>query len=592
MKKLAATLALSLLLAACGQQATSPAADDWAAQYAAHPSDPWMSTRLSALSLTPGVNTLYYETPTSATNGWGPIEVNRSNGGRAANDGHPLTVGGKVYAKGYGVHANSELRYDLTGTGAICTKFTVTVGVDDEVGNNGSVLFILETDNGDRLADSGILHGYDGAKTLSVSLIGRKTLTLRAFYAGDNTYYDHADWLNPQITCISSGTPDLSFSGDGRVELSGLDHFHQVLPVAGGKILALTSDREQGYLHQYLANGQPDLSFGKQGTTVLASGELAPRQMALTRDGKVVVHGLLKVDSQTYTNFLARYFLDGRVDTSFGTGGRVLQQPVTAGQIQLTDEFAPVVQANGKVIMPQHEYTGTTYPDLQQYLTLVRYQANGALDPSFGQGGHLIYPGDPDDAVHTPVFQQRDGGLLVEHHPTPTAATRLDRLTADGQPDLTFGTAGGVEVQVVPNQEASSADAIAEQPDGRLLVSGVARDVDGNVSCYMARYTARGQLDASFGSGGVTLLKVCGDPPTEAFRMHVQKDGRIVAAFSDHLIRVQANGQLDPTFGSGGTVQIDPYLSDLALQEDGKLLVTDDIVTRLPEAGYLYRLLP
>ncbi|MFC4453537.1 NPCBM/NEW2 domain-containing protein [Deinococcus sonorensis] len=202
MKKRTAPLVLSLLLAACGQQSSSPtAADDpWAAEYAAHPSDPWVSTHLSALSLTSGTNTLGYEKPTYATSGWGPIEVNRSNGGRAQLDGNPLTMGGEVYSKGYGVHSNSELRYDLTGTGATCTQFSALVGIDNEVGSKGSVVFQVWAD-GVKVADSGVIYGSFPARRITADLTGKKQLRLVVTDAGDGNFYDHADWANPVINC-------------------------------------------------------------------------------------------------------------------------------------------------------------------------------------------------------------------------------------------------------------------------------------------------------------------------------------------------------------------------------------------------------
>jgi hypothetical protein len=75
---------------------------------------------------------------TSATNGWGPVEKDRSNGGLAAGDGRTITLNGTPYAKGLGAHAASDVRYSL---GAGCTRFRADVGVDDEVGMNGSVIF-------------------------------------------------------------------------------------------------------------------------------------------------------------------------------------------------------------------------------------------------------------------------------------------------------------------------------------------------------------------------------------------------------------------------------------------------------------------
>ena len=82
-------------------------------------------------------------TPISSVNGWGPIEIDRSNGDLAAGDGLPLTLNGIVFPKGIGVHAAADLLY---GVPAGCSSFTAVVGLDDEVGPNGSVVFQVLVD--------------------------------------------------------------------------------------------------------------------------------------------------------------------------------------------------------------------------------------------------------------------------------------------------------------------------------------------------------------------------------------------------------------------------------------------------------------
>ena len=77
-------------------------------------------------------------TATSTTSGYGPVEKDKSNGGFAGGDGLTITLNGTTYPKGLGVHAASDVQYFLGGT---CTRFKASVGVDDEVGANGSVVF-------------------------------------------------------------------------------------------------------------------------------------------------------------------------------------------------------------------------------------------------------------------------------------------------------------------------------------------------------------------------------------------------------------------------------------------------------------------
>jgi NPCBM/NEW2 domain-containing protein len=84
---------------------------------------------------------------TPVTNGFGPVERDRSNGEDAASDGVPLSINGTKYAKGLGVHAYSEIRLALNGR---CSAFKADVGVDDEVGSRGSVVFHVMVDGIER----------------------------------------------------------------------------------------------------------------------------------------------------------------------------------------------------------------------------------------------------------------------------------------------------------------------------------------------------------------------------------------------------------------------------------------------------------
>src|SRR5579862_4384897 len=63
--------------------------------------------------------------------GWGEPQANKSV------DNHPLFIDGKRYEHGLGTHANSVFRIALRGKGE---RFTATIGVDDEVGQRGSVV--------------------------------------------------------------------------------------------------------------------------------------------------------------------------------------------------------------------------------------------------------------------------------------------------------------------------------------------------------------------------------------------------------------------------------------------------------------------
>ncbi|MCW2874713.1 NPCBM/NEW2 domain-containing protein, partial [Actinacidiphila oryziradicis] len=136
----------------------------------------------------------------SATNRWGPVEKDTSVGESAAGDGHPITIGGAVYAKGLGAHALSTVEYYL---GAHCTSLTAQIGVDDEKGSAGTVAFEVWAD-GQRVAATGVLTNADPAQTLSAEVTGADTVQLVVTDGGDGVDSDHADWADTRLSCAAA----------------------------------------------------------------------------------------------------------------------------------------------------------------------------------------------------------------------------------------------------------------------------------------------------------------------------------------------------------------------------------------------------
>ncbi|MEU0966146.1 NPCBM/NEW2 domain-containing protein [Streptomyces sp. NPDC005917] len=133
----------------------------------------------------------------SAGNGWGPVERDTSNGETAAGDGHRLTVGGVVYAKGLGTHAQSAIDYY---TGKACEKVTADVGVDDEEAAKGTVSFEVWAD-GTKVASTGVLTTDMAAQPLTADVTGAEVISLVVTDGGDGVTSDHGDWADARITC-------------------------------------------------------------------------------------------------------------------------------------------------------------------------------------------------------------------------------------------------------------------------------------------------------------------------------------------------------------------------------------------------------
>ena len=216
----------------------------------------------------------------SAVNGWGPVERDQSNGDVSPGDGRPLTIGGVSYVKGLGVHAYSEIRYQLAG---ICTAFTATVGVDDEVGANGSVVFNLYGD-GTLIYNSGVLTGSSPGVPVSLPLHGIRELALIVTDAGDGPDFDHADWADVQLTCGSS--PGNQFAPP--VSLPALVNPHDVRMVdlnGDGRLDLVAANAGSSAVSVWLGNG--NATFGTR--TDFVTGP-APKSVAigdLNRDGRL-----------------------------------------------------------------------------------------------------------------------------------------------------------------------------------------------------------------------------------------------------------------------------------------------------------------
>lgn len=195
----------------------------------------------------PPVGTTYCSdlTSTYSANGWGPVEKDKSNGEQAAGDGGTITLNSTTYTKGLGCHAASEIRYNL---GGVCNKFQADVGLDDEVGTNGTVVFQVYGDT-TKLYDSGVMNGSTTTKVIDVDVSGRQELKLIITNGGDNVDYDHADWANARIVRNGSATPTPTPGANSYEAESSAN------TLGGGARVAASSGCSGGYKVGFVGNG-------------------------------------------------------------------------------------------------------------------------------------------------------------------------------------------------------------------------------------------------------------------------------------------------------------------------------------------------
>ncbi len=183
--------------------------------------------------------------------GYGKPMVNQSC------DGHPLTIGGKVFATGVGTHARSVFRVNLGGHG---DRFRAMVGVDSEANEEGSVNFRVIAD-GETLYASPVMHVKDSALNVDVDLKGRKVLTLLVEDGGDGINYDHADWALATISMFS-GKPTVVIPPKEKAEI--LTPAPKPTPrLTGPQIFGVTPGNP--FLFTVTATGDRPMTFGATG---------------------------------------------------------------------------------------------------------------------------------------------------------------------------------------------------------------------------------------------------------------------------------------------------------------------------------------
>ena len=125
-------------------------------------------------------------------------------------DGNPLSVGGVKFEHGVGTHAASKYRLH---TGGNAISFSAKVGIDDEMGANGTVVFRVLADK--KVVAEVATKGGKPAKPINANVEGAKFVTLEVTDAGDGISCDHADWVDAVFT-FKDGTKPLPFPQASR----------------------------------------------------------------------------------------------------------------------------------------------------------------------------------------------------------------------------------------------------------------------------------------------------------------------------------------------------------------------------------------
>ena len=253
---------------------------------------------------------------------------------------------------------------------------------------------------------------------------------------------------------------------------------------ADGKIIASAGSGDQG-LVRFNVDGSLDETFGQHGR-VNGRSCLYIRAIARLSDGKILVVG----HETSQNGFrVTRVNSDGSIDSSFGTGGSV---NITVPQMAsgYADITSVAVDSLGRIVVLGDEWS-TGYPDL----FIVRLTADGTPDTTFSGDGIAILQ-QPDSQHAGSMLLQADGRIIIASRPYGTNV--VARFNVDGTQDMAFGSGGYLTLP----SGFSNVNAMALDASGRLLLTGEGYGVASGYNAAVARYSAEGQLDASFGVGG------------------------------------------------------------------------------------------
>jgi uncharacterized delta-60 repeat protein len=370
------------------------------------------------------------------------------------------------------------------------------------------------------IVTSVITEGFNMANTVAVQPDGK---IIAAGHTGFSPDYDVA-----VVRYNEDGSNDNTFGTNGMIVLSPTttsDYPYDIALQTDEKILIggyiWTGSSTDVLLIRLNADGSTDNTFGTNGIVItdLGNGGEVAEAIALQDDGKIILAG--------YNNdrfMLLRYDTNGTLDDTFGTGG-VATADVGVGSSYGQDV---VIQDDGRILVGGLAFnTNSNYT-----FGIARFDTEGALDPTFAEFGTTTFNIGSGHDFMTAIALQSDGKIIAGGHTwianQPTlqydfAAVRIDE---NGNIDDTFGTNGMTTVHL--NYDANYVTGMAIQDDDKIILSGNA-ELSADYDLGMARLTADGNLDTSFGTDGITITDVNKDED-QGSAIALQPDGKVVVA--------------------------------------------------------------
>jgi uncharacterized delta-60 repeat protein len=393
----------------------------------------------------------------------------------------------------------------------------------------------------------------------------------------------------------TNGTLDTSFSGDGVLTTSDLITGNAIAIQPDGKIVVagtlITVGSDDFAVVRINTDGTLDTTFdgdGKLSTAVgdpsVNNGNDAAKAVAIQSDGKIVVGGYSPFINTSRDFSLVRYNPNGSLDSTFDGDG-ILHTPFD-NSAQNESLQAITLDANGKIVAVGTADTAVA----EQSFALIRYNQDGSPDNTFSGDGKLLIKTRPNTFEEANAVTIQSGKILIAGMSGFSAKDfALVRFNADGTLDQSFGSNGAVYTRISEELDGNLL-ALTLAPNGDILAGGFAQKNAGGDSFAFAKYSSNGVPSGEFGVFGYVINNFENMPTRsyEAKSVALQTNGMFVVAgnFSTNpdttsgiLARYDTNGNLDRNFNNqAGFIQINSPAADnreltsVAVQPDGKIL--------------------
>lgn len=337
-------------------------------------------------------------------------------------------------------------------------------------------------------------------------------------------------------------------------------------------------EAEDFCLARYTSSGTLDLTFNGSGKQIFPIGRDRDRARAvlLQPDGKIIIAGDCRVDdwSTASTFCLARLTTNGLLDASFNGTGTKLTNPY---RLDYESAKAAVLQPDGKIVLVGNSSSA---------LLLRRYTPAGALDVTLNGTGTVMLPvAAPPANIGRAIAIQSDGKIVVAGTCSTSTRFCIVRFTPEGVLDETFNGSGMLEATFDRATQLSPDTTISMtlQPDGMIVVAGTCTWYNQTVIC-VARATSSGELDSTFNRKGLLILRP-GSGDNYAQAIAAQPDGKLLIGGVCYngsreyfcLARHAPDGATDTSFNGTGVQmhtigRLGGALLSIAMQPDGNVV--------------------